>query len=91
MFQMKQKVTLLYTDVVGWGWGVGGGGLQTRARAAPCFIVDRPNVESFKRSVKYFGAVRWNGLLESTRNEKSLVSFKNKKRTMPKRYYTESA
>ena len=57
MFQMKQKVTLLNTDVVGWGWG---GGVQTRARAAPCFIVDRPNVESFKRSVKYFGAVRWN-------------------------------
>ena len=55
--------------------------VQTRSRAAPSFIIDKPNVESFKRPVRYFGGTQWNNLLESSRNEKSLISFKNKQRT----------
>ena len=51
-------------------------GTQTRARAAPSFEVERPNNETFKRSISYFGVMQWNSLPEKSRNEKCFFSFK---------------
>ena len=50
-------------------------GTQARARAAPYFKVDKPNNETIKRSVSYFGAIQWNSLPEKLRNEKCFFSF----------------
>ena len=73
MFQRKKDSKDLAPIIPNW--------VQTRSRSAPSFVINKPNVESFKRSVKYFGGTQWNSLLESSRNEKSLISFKNKQRT----------
>ena len=62
--------------------------IQTRAKAAPCFIVAKPNNETFKRGLHYFGAVQWNSLPAKIRNENSLFSFKSKqKNDLKKRVY----
>ena len=56
------------------------GVMRTRARSAPSFVVDKPNVESYKRSISYFGAVQWNSLPPATRNINSFFSFKSKQK-----------
>ena len=57
------------------------GHIQTRVRAAPSFIVDKPNVESYKRSVNYFGAIQWNNLPGIIRETDSFLSFKSKQKS----------
>ena len=52
----------------------------SRAKAAPCFIVAKPNNETFKRGLHYFGAVQWDSLPAKIRNENSLFSFKSKQK-----------
>ena len=40
------------------------------------FLVKVPNLEAYKRSVEYVGAVQWNSLSANTRNINSAASFK---------------
>ena len=54
--------------------------IQTRAKAAQCFIVAKPNNETFKCGLHYFGAVQWNSLPAIIRNENSFFSFKSKQK-----------
>ena len=51
--------------------------VNTRARDAPLFNVLFPNIEAFKRSVLYNGAMAWNALPPNTRNVDQYLSFKS--------------
>ena len=55
--------------------------IQTGAKAATCFTVVKPNNETFKRGLHYFGAVQWNSLPAKIRNENSFYSFKSKQKS----------
>ena len=50
--------------------------VNTRARDAPLFKVITPNLETFKRSVLYNGALEWNSLSVDLRNANHILSFK---------------
>ena len=50
--------------------------IRTRAHDAPLFEVTIPRCEAFKRSVGYFGAVKWNELPPATRNIHNYSEFK---------------
>ena len=54
--------------------------IETRAKVAPYFTVAKPNNETFKRILHYFGAVQWNSLPAKKRNENSFFSFKSKQK-----------
>ena len=50
--------------------------INTRSRDAPLFKVSTPNLEVFKKSVKYNGAVEWNNLPIDLRSANHILSFK---------------
>ena len=50
--------------------------INTRSQDAPLFKVIIPNLESFKKSVQYNGALEWNGLSPNIRNANHILSFK---------------
>ena len=51
--------------------------IRTRAHDAPLFQIDHPLRETFKRSVKYAGAITWNNLPTGVRNIEGFDRFKN--------------
>ena len=51
--------------------------IRTRAHNAPLYEVTVPRCEAFKRSVGYFGAVKWNDLPSATRNIDTFLKFKD--------------
>ena len=54
--------------------------INTRAHDAPLFKVKVPKIETYKRSVEYAGAVRWNLLPTEIRNIDNSISFKLKQK-----------
>ena len=54
--------------------------IRTRAHDAPLFKVAVPKNETYKRSVMFLGATKWNSLPADTRNIKNLAAFKDKQR-----------
>ena len=54
--------------------------IQTKAKAAQCFTVAKPNNETFMCGLHYFGVVQWNSLPVIIRNENSFFSFKSSKK-----------
>ena len=50
--------------------------IPTRAHDAPMCKVKVPKIETYKRSVEYAGAVRWNSLPVNIRNTDDLAKFK---------------
>ena len=65
MFSRKSKCGLLDVREIG-----------TRAHDAPLFKVKIPTNETYKRSVEYYGAVRWNSLPKEVCNIENAKSFK---------------
>ena len=65
MFTRQKRNDLLDTREIG-----------TRQHDAPSFTVPFPHLESFKRSVKYNGAVTWNDLPKKLKQMDSLNVFK---------------
>ena len=55
--------------------------IRMRAHDAPLFEVTVPRCEAYKRSVGYFGAVKWNELAPATRNVNTFLKFKNMQKT----------
>ena len=66
MYNRKQNVQLLNNSEI-----------RTRAHDAQLFEVSVPRCEAFKRSVGYFGAVKWNKLAPAVRNTDTFLAFKN--------------
>ena len=57
--------------------------IQTRSKSAKKIIVNKPNLEAYKRSVIYSGATAWNALKTETRNIEIYDAFKyHQKREM---------
>ena len=54
--------------------------INTRAHGAPLFKVAVPKNETYKRSVIFAGATKWNALQTNTRNINSMAAFKNKQK-----------
>ena len=50
--------------------------IQTRSKSSKKCIVNKPNIESYKRSVIYSGAQRWNALKNETKNVELFDVFK---------------
>ena len=50
--------------------------IRTRLHDAPTFLVKIPNLEAYKRSVEYAGAVHWNGLPAEIRSIENVKVFK---------------
>ena len=50
--------------------------IRTKAHDAPLFNVNIPRCEAFKRSVGYFGGVKWNNLSIEHRNIDLYLPFK---------------
>ena len=51
--------------------------IKTRAHDAPLFQISHPLKETFKRAVKYEGALAWNNLPAGVRNIENFDKFKN--------------
>ena len=58
--------------------------IRTRAHDAPVFKVEIPNVETYKRSVRYAGALQWNNLSKETRNITTFKAFKENQKAVMK-------
>ena len=57
--------------------------IQTRSKSSKKFIIKKPNLEAYKRSVVYSGASRWNSLKPETKNVDIYEAFKyHQKREM---------
>ena len=57
--------------------------IQTRSKSSKKFIIHKPNIEAYKRSVVYSGASRWNALKTETKNIEIYEAFKyHQKREM---------
>ena len=57
--------------------------IQTRSKSAKKFIVNKPNLEAYKRSIIYSGAITWNALKTETKNIEIYDAFKyHQKREM---------
>ena len=57
--------------------------IQTRSKSSKKFIVNKPNLEAYKRSIVYSGAVTWNSLNVETKNIQIYEAFKyHQKREM---------
>ena len=54
--------------------------IRTRAHDAPLFLVDVPKNESYKRSIEYAGAVKWNALPKEIRGIDNLFAFKKRQK-----------
>ena len=54
--------------------------IRTRQHDAPMFLVNVPNLEAYKRSVEYAGAIKWNELPPEVRNIESQPLFKVKQK-----------
>ena len=55
----------------------------TRSMSSKKFIVNKPNIETYKRSINYSGAVCWNKLPNNTKNIDLFEIFKfNQKKEM---------
>ena len=50
--------------------------VQTRSKSSKKFIVNKPNLESYKRSIVYSGASKWNALKNETKNVEFYEVFK---------------
>ena len=50
--------------------------IQTRSKASKKFIVNKPNLEAYKRSIIYSGATAWNSLKTETKNIEIYDAFK---------------
>ena len=50
--------------------------IQTRSKSAKKFIVNKPNLEAYKRSIIYSGALTWNALKAETKNIQIFEAFK---------------
>ena len=48
----------------------------TRLNAGPTFHIEKPNCETYKRSICYSGCIDWNGLDSSLRNLDNIFEFK---------------
>ena len=51
-------------------------GIQTRSRTSKKFIVKKPNIEAYKRSIAYSGASNWSALKNETQNIGIYEAFK---------------
>ena len=56
--------------------------IGTRAHDAPLFIVKKPNLEAYKRSVEYAGAIQWNMLPPDIRNINRVNLFKERQKLL---------
>ena len=57
--------------------------IQTRSKASKKFVVKKPNIESYKRSIAYSGALNWNALKSEKKNIDIYEAFKyHQKREM---------
>ena len=57
--------------------------IQTRSKTSKKFIVNKPNIEAYKRSIIYSGASKWNALKNDTKNIDMYEVFKfNQKKEM---------
>ena len=50
--------------------------IQTRSRSSKKFIINKPNIEAYKRSTVYSAASRWNALKPETKNVGIYEAFK---------------
>ena len=50
--------------------------IQTRSKSAKKCIVNKPNLEAYKRSIIYSGALTWNALKSETKNIQIFDAFK---------------
>ena len=50
--------------------------IQTRSKSSKKFIVHKPNLEAYKRSIIYSGATTWNALKQETKNIQIFEAFK---------------
>ena len=50
--------------------------IQTRSKTSKKFIVNKPNIEAYKRSIIYSGATTWNALKPETKNIQIYEAFK---------------
>ena len=50
--------------------------IQTRSKSAKKFVVNKPNLEAYKRSIVYSGALTWNALKSDTKNIQIYEAFK---------------
>ena len=57
--------------------------IQTRSKSSKKFIINKPNIEAYKRSIVYSGASKWNALKTETKNIGIYEAFKyHQKREM---------
>ena len=42
--------------------------IQMRSKSSKKFIINKPNIEAYKRSIVYSGASKWNALKTETKN-----------------------
>ena len=56
---------------------VDGRDICTRLHDAPLFLVKVPNLEVYKRSIEYSGAIQWNGLPPDIRGIQNAAMFKS--------------
>ena len=57
--------------------------IQTRSKTSKKIIINKPNIEAYKRSIVYSGASRWNALKNETKNIDIYEVFKfHQKREM---------
>ena len=50
--------------------------ITIRAHDAPLFMIEVPNNETYKKSVRYAGALQWNNLDKATCKIGTFVEFK---------------
>ena len=50
--------------------------IQTRSKTSKKFIINKPNIEAYKRSIVYSGASTWNALKNETKNIDIFEVFK---------------
>ena len=50
--------------------------IQTRSMSAKIFIINKPNIESYKRSIKYSGSSMWSSLPLEVKTERIFDIFK---------------
>ena len=51
--------------------------IRTRSKSAKKFVVNKPNLEAYKRSIIYSGEVSWNTLKSETKNVEIFDAFKH--------------